>query len=193
MVLFQIGFPTFAKTFTESEVDGDLLLQLTDVILQEDLKMHSRLQRQRFIRDLDQLKRISDYTSCDPYNIHSFLLGIAPEYAQYTYNLLKSGIDPSVFPFITDDHLKHDARIENGVHRAKIIDAIRKRHNLDKGTVLDVRSETDVFISYRRATGSQLARWDNFTHQSINQSADHWISQSANQSNQSINEMITIK
>ncbi|OQV25374.1 Sterile alpha and TIR motif-containing protein 1 [Hypsibius exemplaris] len=155
--LQQVGFPTFAKPFAESEVDGDLLLQLTDVTLQEDLKMNSRLQRQRFIRDLHQLKRISDYTSCDPYNIHSFLLGIAPEYAQYTYNLLKSGIDPSVFPFITDDHLKNDAHIENGVHRAKILDAIRKRHSLERGVVMDVRSETDVFISYRRATGSQLA------------------------------------
>lgn len=155
---FQIGYVSLAKVFVENEVDGDLLLQLTDQTLRDDLKMHSRLQRQRFLRDLHQLKRISDYNSCDPFNIHSFLLQISPEYAQYTYNLLKAGVDPTVFPFITDDHLKNDAVIENGVHRAKIMDAVRRRHNLEKGAVAEVRSETDVFISYRRATGSQLAR-----------------------------------
>ena len=161
LLILQIGFSKETKVFGENEVDGDVLLQLTDVMLAEDLKMHSRLQRHRFLRVLQQLKRISDYASCDPFNIHSFLLQIAPEYAQYTYNHLKAGIDPSVFPFITDDHLKYDAKIENGVHRAKILDAIRKRHSLEKGAVMEVRSENDVFISYRRATGSQLARYTN--------------------------------
>ncbi|XP_055327881.1 NAD(+) hydrolase SARM1-like isoform X2 [Paramacrobiotus metropolitanus] len=155
--LQQVGYSSVAKTFVEKEVDGDLLLQLTEQTLRDDLNMHSRILRQRFLRDLLQLKRISDYTSCDPFNIHSLLLQIGPEYAQYTYNLLKAGVDPSVFPFVNDDHLKNDAWIENGVHRAKILDAIGKRRSLEKGAVMEVRSENDVFISYRRATGSQLA------------------------------------
>lgn len=72
----QIGFETYEKAFYESNVDGDLLLKLTDDNLQCDLGMTNGITRKRFERELQNLKKMADYSSRDTSSIHSFLSNI---------------------------------------------------------------------------------------------------------------------
>ena len=46
--LFQCGFSDQAKRFGELCVDGDVLLQLDDVILERDLDMSNKITRIRY-------------------------------------------------------------------------------------------------------------------------------------------------
>ncbi|XP_038054829.1 NAD(+) hydrolase SARM1-like isoform X2 [Patiria miniata] len=170
-----IGFAQFCPAFERHRVDGDLLLTITEEELIRDIEMESSLLKRRFVRELARLK--SNSNSGDR-ELGEWLKRLGPEYPQYTHNLVHCGIDFSLLPFITDDHLKTDAGITNGVHRMKILWAIRPQ-GVDKfPKVFDSPTHTpvpipaivadqpdnrnnpkflDVFISYRRATGSLLA------------------------------------
>ena len=46
-VLFQIGFSDYTQTFSDYQVDGDLLLTLTNASLRDDLKMDNGITRKR--------------------------------------------------------------------------------------------------------------------------------------------------
>lgn len=85
-----------------------------------------------------------------------WLAEVDPPFRQYTYGLVQSGVDRNNVQRLTDQQLGQDCHIGNGVHRAKILDAsrrpIRPCHTDSQP------SGPDVFISYRRTTGSQLAR-----------------------------------
>ncbi len=109
----QIGFPAYAESFGESRVDGDLLLSLTEENLRDDIGIKNGILRKRFMRELNNLKRVADYSSCDPTNLNGFLqtLGqvnlaqnhlqiffsyfflISQEYSVYTYALISNAID----------------------------------------------------------------------------------------------------
>lgn len=69
----QIGFGEYSHSFTESKVDGDLLLQLTEEMLCDDIGMRNAIHRKRFMRDLSLLKKMTDYSSCDKTNLNEFL------------------------------------------------------------------------------------------------------------------------
>ncbi|KAF3692827.1 Sterile alpha and TIR motif-containing protein 1 Tir-1 -like protein [Channa argus] len=117
--LQQVGFSTFSDCFQELQVDGDLLLNITEQDLNSDLA------------------------------------GVDPRFRQYTYGLVQSGVDRSNIQHITDQQLQQDCHIDNGVHRAMILSASRKPL---KPCHTDAQpAGPDVFISYRRTTGSQLA------------------------------------
>lgn len=102
------------------------------------------------------LKTYANYSTCDPHNMADWLADMDPRFRQYTYSLLQAGVDRSIIQSLTDQQLQHDCHIDNGVHRAKILSAIRKPI---KPSHTDAKPPgPDVFISYRRTTGSQLAR-----------------------------------
>ena len=63
----------YADSFEESRVDGDLLLQLSEDMLREDIEMRNGILRRRFLRELTNLKRMADYSSCDATNLNGFL------------------------------------------------------------------------------------------------------------------------
>lgn len=110
----------------------------------------------RFLRDLRVLKTYADYSMCDPHNMADWLAEVDPRFRQYTYSLLQAGVDRGIIQSLTDQQLQHDCHIDNGVHRAKILSGIRKPV---KPSHTDAKPPgPDVFISYRRTTGSQLAR-----------------------------------
>ena len=46
----QIGFANFADTFLDNQVDGDILLQITDEMLREDINMNNGVLRKKFLR-----------------------------------------------------------------------------------------------------------------------------------------------
>uniref|UniRef100_A0A1A7XN14 NAD(+) hydrolase SARM1 n=1 Tax=Iconisemion striatum TaxID=60296 RepID=A0A1A7XN14_9TELE len=153
--LQQVGFSAFCDRFQELQVDGDLLLNITDQDLSSDLGMAAGLTRKRFLRDLRVLKTYADYSTCDPNNMADVLVEVDPRFRQYTYGLVQSGVDRSNIQCLTDQQLQHDCHVENGVHRAKILSATRRPL---KPCHTDAQPPgPDVFISYRRTTGSQLA------------------------------------
>ena len=156
----QIGFNEFADSFELSRVDGDLLLQLTEEMLRDDIVMKNGILRRRFLRELTHLKRMTDYASSDPTNLNKFLYSLGPEFSVYTYEMLKGGIDQDTLFSINEEQLLIECGITNKIHRLKILQGIKMErgeisfspddcHSLDKSL--------DVFISYRRSNGSQLA------------------------------------
>ncbi|MEQ2195001.1 Sterile alpha and TIR motif-containing protein 1, partial [Xenoophorus captivus] len=182
--LQQVGFSAYSDRF---QVDGDLLLNVTDQDLSSDLSMAAGLTRKRqvaktpaqhktevtcpwserdsccvsssrFLRDLRVLKTYADYSTCDPDNMADWLAEVDPRFRQYTYGLVQSGVDRNNVENLTDQQLQLDCHIDNGVHRAKILSATRRPL---KPCHTDAQPPgPDVFISYRRTTGSQLARYD---------------------------------
>lgn len=110
----------------------------------------------RFLRDLRVLKTYGNYSTCDPHNMADWLVEVDPRFRQYTYDLVQSGVDRNNVQAVTDQQLQHDCHINNGVHRAKILSF---SHRPAKPSLTDSQpAGPDVFISYRRTTGSQLAR-----------------------------------
>ncbi|XP_054649706.1 NAD(+) hydrolase SARM1 [Dunckerocampus dactyliophorus] len=153
--LQQVGFSTFCDRFQELQVDGDLLLNITEQDLITDLGMTAGLCRKRFLRDLRVLKTYANYATCDPHNMADWLTEADPRFRQYTYGLVQSGVDRNNIQSLTDQQLLNDCHILNGVHRAKILAVSRKP--LRPCNTDAQPAGPDVFISYRRTTGSQLA------------------------------------
>lgn len=108
------------------------------------------------MRDLRVLKTYANYSMCDPNNLADWLADIDPRFRQYTYSMLQSGVGRTNLLQITDEQLQRDCCIENGIHRAQILAAARRPA---RPCFIDSQcTGPDVFISYRRTTGSQLAR-----------------------------------
>ncbi|XP_060704214.1 NAD(+) hydrolase SARM1 isoform X1 [Hemiscyllium ocellatum] len=157
--LQQIGFSVHGERFLDLQVDGDLLLLITDSELQEDVGISSSITRRRFLRELRELKTYANYSSCDRSNLADWLGSIDLGYRQYTYNLVHCGIERATLHGVTDRQLEMDCRIETGFHRSRILAAAQE---LVPPCVSEVSQQPpsedpDVFISYRRTTGSQLA------------------------------------
>ncbi|XP_030632827.1 NAD(+) hydrolase SARM1 [Chanos chanos] len=153
--LQQIGFSAFCERFQELHIDGDLLLNITEHDLCNDLGMTAGLTRKRFLRDLRVLKTYANYSTCDPNNLADWLASVDPRFRQYTYSMVQSGVDLHNIQHVSDHQLHSDCHVENGIHRAKILSAARRP---SRPCSIDAQpSGPDVFISYRRTTGSQLA------------------------------------
>lgn len=155
----QIGFEELASNFVDSRVDGDLLLQLTEDNLKEDIGLINGIRRRRFTRELQNLKKMADYSSRDTGNLNSFLQTIGQEFSIYTYSMLNAGVDKDSIKNLTDDQLIIECGIGNSIHRLRILDSIK---NMQHNQFSSCESESpdkslDVFVSYRRSNGSQLA------------------------------------
>lgn len=169
--LNQIGFERYKGAFVESHVDGDILLQLDDQMLNSDIGMSNGIIRRRFLRELINLKRIADYSSMDKSNLSGALSsGRDCEFVQYIYPLINLGVTRDNIHLLDGDQLLHECQVTNTVHRMKLGQAIKglQERQLAKlssddlgsheGSLLGGQNKTlDVFVSYRRATGSQLA------------------------------------
>ncbi|KAG8234101.1 hypothetical protein J437_LFUL014668 [Ladona fulva] len=153
-----IGFAEYANNFSESRVDGDLLLQLTEENLKDDIGITNGIRRRRFTRELQNLKKMADYSSRDTGNLNSFLLGIGQEFSIYTYSMLNAGVDKDSIRCLTEDQLVSECGITNSIHRLRILDSIRGLEcGLGNYSEEDLDKSLDVFVSYRRSNGSQLA------------------------------------
>lgn len=156
----QIGFTEIAPSFVESRVDGDLLLQLTEDNLRNDIGLTNGIKRKRFTRELQKLKRMADYTSRDSASINTFLQSLGPEFSIYTYSLLNAGVETKdALRNISEDQLLCECGIPNSIHRYRIMEGIRQLENSISSELNDESPDKslDVFVSYRRSNGSQLA------------------------------------
>lgn len=155
----QIGFAEVVPNFVESRVDGDLLLQLTEENLREDIGLTNGIMRRRFARELQNLKKMADYSSRDTGNLNSFLQSIGQEFSIYTYSMLNAGVDKDSIRNLSEDQLLTECGITNSIHRLRILDAIKNmQHNQFSSCEYESPDKSlDVFVSYRRSNGSQLA------------------------------------
>ncbi|XP_055938380.1 NAD(+) hydrolase sarm1-like isoform X3 [Argiope bruennichi] len=155
----QIGFDAYTNEFLSSRVDGDLLLQLTEDMLKEDIGIRNGILRKRFLRELNQLKRMADYTSCDSTYLNQVLQSLGQEFSQYTYQMLRCGVQKETLKYISEDHLAEVCGIDNSIHRLRIAHAIKglAQQSEDAEEEDDKQKSLDVFVSYRRSNGSQLA------------------------------------
>ena len=117
-------FSSFLKK-TESRVDGDLLLQLSEDMLREDIGMRNGILRRRFMRELTSLKKRADYSSCDATNLNGFLSNLGNEYSVYTYDMLNAGIDRDTLMSINEEQLLCECGIKNKIHRIKIQQGVK--------------------------------------------------------------------
>ncbi|KAF0306819.1 Sterile alpha and TIR motif-containing protein 1 [Amphibalanus amphitrite] len=152
----QINFSQFAEDFVRSRMDGDLLLRMTEEMLKNDIGMTNGILRNRFMRELNSLKKMADYASCDSTGLNAFLQSISPEFSIYTYPMLTSGVDKDCLRYLTDEQLQTECDISNSIHRLRIHEAI-KHESTPPEVSEDMDKTLDCFISYRRSNGSQLA------------------------------------
>ena len=80
------------------------------------------------MRNLKELKMQSEYSSCDPTKLDDWLKGVSHDLGQYTYQLLASGVDRPFLPQVSEENLREDCGVTNGVHRAKMLQTIRGRY-----------------------------------------------------------------
>lgn len=154
----QIGFAEYEKNFCESRVDGDLLLQLNDENLRDDIQISNGIRRRRFRRELENLKKMADYSSKDVASLNTFLQAIGPEFSIYTYSMLNAGVDKESLKYITEDQLIAECGIHNSIHRLRILNSLKSMEStLALSTEENMDKTLDVFVSYRRSNGSQLA------------------------------------
>merc|ERR1712062_810868 len=85
--LQQTGFRELCQVFRQVGVDGDLLLPLREKELTQDFESSARYSGRRFLRELRNLKRMSDYSCVDAEEIAEFLSGIQPDFREYTYDV----------------------------------------------------------------------------------------------------------
>ncbi|KAK5645306.1 hypothetical protein RI129_006606 [Pyrocoelia pectoralis] len=155
----QIGFNEYTNSFVESRVDGDLLLQITEENLRDDIGLTNGIKRKRFTRELQNLKKMADYSSRDTANINSFMQSLGQEFSIYTYSMLNAGIETKEsLRNLSEDQLLRECSIVNSIHRLRIMEAIRALENgLSYLNDDSMDKSLDVFVSYRRSNGSQLA------------------------------------
>ena len=154
----QIGFYEYEQNFFDSKVDGDLLLQLNEENLRDDIGISNGIRRKRFERELQNLKKMADYSSRDAANLNVFLLTIGQEYTIYTYSMLNAGVDRDSFRHLNEDQLVAECGITNSIHRLRILNQIKTLElTLPSSTEESIEKSLDVFVSYRRSNGSQLA------------------------------------
>lgn len=163
----QIGFERFRPAFVESRVDGDLLLQLDEDMLKSDIGIENGIIRRRFLRELTNLKRISDYSSIDKTGLCSMLTASSGhEFIQYVYPLLQLGVTRDTIHLFDCEQLLRECKVVNMMHQIKLAQALKdcqERQAIEAASQeCDSQNGTDqktldVFVSYRRSTGSQLA------------------------------------
>merc|ERR1711953_503866 len=120
-------FQEFCQVFRQVGVDGDLLLPLREREMREDLEMTKGIVRRRFLRELRNLKRISDYSCVDAEEIAEFLSGIQPDLREYTYNLYKADMTVDSMAGLSSQDLMEmleEAGVENKVHQYMISESL---------------------------------------------------------------------
>lgn len=161
-----IGLGGLAPAFPEHHVTGNILLDLT----MEDLKevgFQSRLKSKWFLERVGKLRCLADVSARDRDNICKLLTEISKDLAIYRVDFVRKGVTKSLLPFLTDEILT-EIGVYSLLDRLKIMTAVgvypeSSGHDTpDRPSRSFVLSDAhkkkyDVFISYRRSTGSQLA------------------------------------
>ena len=71
------------------------------------------------------------------------------ELTQYTYQMLKAGVDRRILRLLSDENLRLDCHVENGVHRMKIMEAAKSRSSWPK---VGYRGQKLVIVAKSRSS-----------------------------------------
>lgn len=146
---------------------GSILLDLNiDDLMEIGLK--KRVQGRWIKQQILKLRRRADVSFLDPENISKFLTDIHKELTVYRVDFARRGITACFLPHLNAEMLL-EMGVDSCIDRTRILNNVQEScgyvHSPDggaaDGAVLPLtsryRKKYDVFISYRRETGSQLA------------------------------------
>ncbi len=157
-----IGLAEQAPAFKSHLVTGSLLLDLTLEDLKE-LGFSSRLQSRWFLKEIKRLRCLVDISKQDDENIGVWLTGVSNTLSSYKVDFIRHGVSRSLLPHLTDAALQ-ELGVHSGLDRLKLLLAVDALSSGDSDqpdsaftSPVKKRSGCDVFISYRRTNGSQLA------------------------------------
>ena len=155
-----------ADQFKAHRVTGNLLLEINKDELRS-VKCESPLVQKWLLNRIKDLKCRADFSTKDPEHICNWLTSVGPELAVYKPIFMTNGITRHLLQHLTDSVLL-DLGVGNPIHRLKITLGVEELAILGGGhdsPDLDqlrsvhpaLRKKYDVFLSYRRSSGSQLA------------------------------------
>merc|ERR1712209_367688 len=158
----RVGFQSFSLVFSDLGVDGDMLLQLTEAEIRDDVGLNNGILRKRFMRELKELKKNADYTSCDGGLMANFLSKISQDFKVYAYNMILKELSLDFMQRLSSvdlDDMLVDAGVDSAIHRHKIIEAVLSMDDEDTGLSDSGISEQghDVYISSPDTGGAELA------------------------------------
>ena len=159
-----ISLEEFAPAFIQHLVTGSLLVDLTLEDLKE-LGFSSRLQGRRFLLEVEKLRCLIDVSEEDQDHVGKWLTGVCKNLNKYKVDFIRGGVKKSLLPHLTDNLLQ-ELGISKSLDRLKLLLAVEELPQAsedipDSGLVHHQlsphKAKYDIFISYRRTNGSQLA------------------------------------
>ena len=160
------GLRELAPLFFQHLVNGQLLIDISMEELQHPaaIACSSPLVCKWFLQQVRTLRCKADLSAEDPDNICQWLTAVGPELAVYKPDFVRNRVTKELLPQLTDEVLV-DIGVRRPVDRLKLSIALDR---LDLSAGKDFpdyihsitpasRKKYDVFLSYRRSTGSQLA------------------------------------
>ena len=129
-----------------------------------EVGLSSRVQGRWVLQQIQKLRRRADVSFLDHDNISKFLTDIHKDLGVYCVDFAQRGITASFLPHLTTEMLL-EIGVRSAIDRSRILNQIQETcgcvESTDSDTVLPLmaryRKKYDVFISYRRESGSQLA------------------------------------
>lgn len=153
--------------FTLHHVTGSMLLDLSVDDLME-IGFNSRVSCKWFLEEIKKLRCLADISGTESNEVCKWLTDHCKELALYRTDFARKGITKALLPHLTEDVLT-EIGVSTRLDRLRISLALKQcaeSQALDTpdqggtGFVLPtpaLNRKFDVFISYRRSTGSQLA------------------------------------
>ena len=144
---------------------GSILLdlQIEDLL---EIGLKSKVQGKWVMQQIQKLRRRADVSPLDPDNIAKFLTDIHKDLCVYKVDFARRGITASFLPHLNEEMLL-EMGVRSAIDRVRILNQISETCGFETtdlaspGSMLPLsaryRKKYDIFISYRRESGSQLA------------------------------------
>ena len=155
--VLDVGLVDQCSNFRAQFVTGSLLLELTV----EDMVALglSKLQSRWFLQQVLKLRYVADVANRDHFNMCRWLTEASRDLIRYKVNFVTHAVSLSLLPHLTDDILQ-ELGVHSSLDRLKLLLAaqqLRSQESTDSPAITSQMPHYDIFISYRRANGSQLA------------------------------------
>lgn len=160
-----LGLTELAPAFIENMVTGTLLVDLTIEDLKE-LGFSSRLKSRWFLEQICDLRCLIDVSNKDHDSVCKWLKETDQGLAVYQVDFIRKGVSKTLLPHLTDDLLE-DIGVSRPLDRLKLLLALKALPKAERNSPeltnhpqlpsVKHKHYYDVFISYRRSNGSQLA------------------------------------
>lgn len=162
--LKDLGLGDITKQFSENYVTGNILVDITLEELTESygIGLQNRLKAKWLLRQIHALRLKADPSHGDAESICRWLVQTSRQLALYKVDFVREGVSQNMLCHLTDDILI-DMGISKRLDRMRILMAAAGQVKNGPTTLATqavsptAKKKYDVFISYRRSTGSQLA------------------------------------